>query len=261
MNSLDNILAGGEAVPEEKEVVEQVTQAVEGESQPEPTEAAADGDKQRMVPHEALHAEKQKVKRYTEEVSEFRKQLAESNAAWERRVASILEAQKPKEAPQPAPDFFENPQAATRHEVTQAVGPQFDGITQQLMAQAQMLAGIKYGDDKVAEAEQAFMTAHQTGKLDPSDFQRVASSPNRYAEAVRWHQRQLAQAEIGDDPAAYRARLEAELRDKITAELQQGTQTQAPALMPSNLAAVTNKGTRSGVPWSGPKPFLDIFNR
>lgn len=266
--SLDSILSGEQsAAPEQEKEIESVTQEAAGEAEGQ-AEQQAEGEqqesdgRQKTVPHQALHAERQKVKRYTEEVADLRKEIADRDAAWDRRIAQLMQAQQPKAEPPPAPDFFENPQAATRHEVTQAVGPQFDGITQQLMAQAQMLAGIKYGDDKVQEAEQAFMAAYSAGQLDPADIQRVSNSPNRYAAAVQWHQRRLAQAEIGDDPAAYRAKLEAELREKITAELngngQQGQQ-QPPAARPNNLAGARNVGSRSGPAWAGPTPIADIF--
>ena len=263
MESLDTILSGGsESAPEANEQEQQVTQAAEGESQPQPEAAAPEGDGggQKMVPHEALHAEKQKVKRYTEEVADFRRQLAERDAAWERRMSELVQAVKPKQEQQPRPDFFENPEAATQH----TVQPQFDQISQTLLANAQLIAGIKYGDDKVAEAEKAFISAVQSRKLDPADYQKVVGSPNRYAAAVQWHQRQLAQAEIGDDPAAYRAKLEAEIREKVLAEVNGGGQQQEQQrqpVMPSNLAGVRNVGARNGPAWSGPASLQDIFNR
>jgi len=268
--SLDNILSGsGGAVPEQNtQVEEQVTQVFEGESQQEQPEASEQGEQQqggqKTVPHEALHAEKQKVKRYTEEVSSLRQEIADRDAAWERRIAQLLEAQKPKQEPQQKPDWFENPEAATQHAVRETLTPQLDQVTSTLMATAQMVAGIKYGDDKVAEAEQAFINAMRSQKLDPADYQKVANSPNRYAAAVQWHQRQLAQAEIGDDPAAYKAKLEAEVREKVLAELQQGDgqQTQQrQATMPSNFATARNVGSRAGPAWAGPAPLQDIFNR
>jgi len=268
--SLDNILSGsGEAVTEQNTAVEgNQAQAAEGESQQEQAEASEQSEQQggqKTVPHEALHAEKQKVKRYTEEVSSLRKEIADRDAAWERRIAQLIDAQKPKPEPQQKPDWFENPEGATRHEVQQTVTPQLDQITQTLMANAQIVAGIKYGDDKVAEAEQAFIDAVKSQKLDPADFQKVANSPNRYAAAVQWHQRQLAQAEIGDDPAAYKAKLEAEVREKVLAELQQGEgqQTQQrQATMPSNFATARNVANRSNGPaWSGPASIQDIFKR
>jgi hypothetical protein len=153
-----------------------------------------------MVPHEALHAEKQKVKRYTEEVADFRKQRSETNSAWERRMAQLVEAVKPKQEAAPPPDFFENPALATRHEVQQSVSPQFEQINQQLLAIARDNAETRFTEETVNEAEQAFISAMQSQKLDPADYQKVVSSPNRYAAAVQWLKRQQAKAEIGDDP-------------------------------------------------------------
>ena len=261
--SLDNILSGsGEAVTEQNTAVEEnVTQAAEGEGQQQQIEATEQGEQaqgQKMVPHEALHAEKQKVKRYTEEVSDFRK----SNEALQRQVAELLQRVPiPKHEQPQAPDQFEDFQGAARH----AVSPDVERVNATLMANAQLIAGIKYGDDKVTEAEQAFLEAARGNKLDPADFHKVANSPNRYAAAVQWHQRQQAQAEIGDDPAAYKAKLEAELREKLTAELQQGEGQQAQqrqATMPSNFANARNVGNRgTGPVWSGPSTIDDIFNR
>lgn len=261
MNTLDNILSGrSDAASEQGQQVEEVAQVVETQEQEAPveqqqTEGEGDG-RQKMVPHEALHAEKQKVKRYTDEVVDLRK----SNETLQRQIAEVLQRiPVPKVEPQQPPDQFEDFQGATRH----AVKPEIDRVGQALMANAQMIAGIKYGDEKVTEAESAFKQAFESGKIDPADAQKVLASPNVFAAAVQWHQRQIAQAEIGDDPAAFRARVEAELREKITAELQQGNQQQdKPAqVLPSNLAGARNVGSRSGPAWSGPTPIIDIFKR
>lgn len=265
MADLDNILSGSsEAVPATNEQ-EIVTQAAEGESPQQDTEAQGaegEGGGQRMVPQQALHAEKQKVKRYTEQVSDFQRQLSETNAAWERRMAQLVEAVKPKQEAAPPPDFFENPSAATRHEVQQFATPQFEQINQQLLAIARDNAETRFTPETVNEAEQAFISAYQSQKLDPADYQKVVSSPNRYAAAVQWFKRQQAQAEIGDDPAAYKAKLEAEIREKVLAEVNGGQPAQQrQAVMPSNLAGARNVGARSGPAWSGPSTIDDIFNR
>jgi hypothetical protein len=264
MADLDSILSGSsESAPATNEQ-EQVTQVAEGESQQEQPEAEQHEEQQgqKMVPQQALHAEKQKVKRYTEQVSDFQRQLSETNAAWERRMAQLVEAVKPKQEAAPAPDFFENPEAATRHQLQQTVSPQFEQINQQLLAIARDNAETRFTPETVNEAEQAFISAMQSQKLDPADYQKVVSSPNRYAAAVQWFKRQQAQAEIGDDPTAYKAKLEAELREKITAELQGGEQVQQrQPVMPSNLAGARNVGARSGPAWAGPTPINDIFKR
>lgn len=262
MNTLDNILGGGEAVPEVKENEQVAQTATEGEGQTEQaTEQPAEGDGEgNRVPVAALQAERQKVKRYTEEVADFRK----SNEALQRQVSELLQrVPVPQRQEQPAPpDFFENPQAATQHHVQQTVTPEFDRINQTLMANAQIVAGLKYGDDKVQEAEQAFVAAVQNRTLDPADYQRVVSSPNRYAAAAEWHKRQQINTEIGGDPAAYKAKLEAEIREKVLAEINGGgqpAQQRQPGVTPSNLAGARNVGARSGPAWSGPTPLTDIF--
>jgi hypothetical protein len=266
MSDLDNILSGqSDALPEQNVADEAVTQIPEGEDQQGQGEATTQeedaGGGQKFVPQQALHAEKQKTKRYTEEVSSLRNEIAERDAAWERRIAQLVNAQKPQAEQQQPPDQFEDFPGATRH----VVQPEFQRIEQQLLAIAKDTAITRFTEDKVNEAERAFINALQSQKLDPADFQKVANSPNRYAEAVRWHQRQLAQAEIGDDPAAYKAKLEAELREKILAETQQGgdqqqTQQRQP-VMPTNLAGARNVGSRSGPAWSGPASIDDIFSR
>ena len=62
MSTLDNIVSGqGDAVSEQTAVEENVTQVAEGEGQQEQTEVATQEEPaqgQKLVPHEALHAEK-----------------------------------------------------------------------------------------------------------------------------------------------------------------------------------------------------------
>jgi C4-dicarboxylate-specific signal transduction histidine kinase len=104
----------------------------------------------------------------------------------------------------------------------------------------------------------------QSQKLDPADYQKVVSSPNRYAAAVQWHKRQQAQAEIGDDPAAFRAKLEAEILARSTAELQTARRQQA-QLLPRTRHALQPRGRsqrrlqkRPGLVW--PALSQDIFD-
>lgn len=265
-DDLDSLLSGqGGAVSETEtnEVQQQEAQVSGGEGQQEQISEGGEGEGQgqsKMVPHEALHAEKQKVKRYTEEVSEFRR----TNEALQRQVAELLQRVPiPRAEPAAEPDFFENPKTATQHVVQSHVSPQFEQINQTLQAFAKDNAITRFTEEAVNEAEQAFVSALQDKTLDQADYQKVVSSPNRYAAAVQWHKRQLAQKEIGDDPAAYRARLEAEILAKhgLTADGGAAQQQQKPSVMPSNLAGARNVGSRSGPAWSGPPSLEDIFDR
>jgi hypothetical protein len=270
---LDSILSGGgEAVSEQMNQTDHASQPGGGESlypsrgddlhesatEVEPAEAQ-DEATTRMVPHQALHAERQRSRRYSEEVADFRRQLAETNA----RMGQLVEAVTPRPARPAPPDFFDNPEAATRFEVAQTVSPEFERINQTLHSFARENAIGRFEEAKVNDAERAFIGALQAGQLDPADYRRVVNSPNRYAEAVRWHQRQVARAEIGDDPSAFKARVEAELRERILAELNGGAgeRSRFAYATPSNLAGVRNVGSRSGPAWSGPASLTDIFDR
>jgi hypothetical protein len=276
MQTLDNILSGGgeAASAQDQTTEEQVTQAAtEGEGQTEqPAEghtAEGEGDGGHKAPIAALQDERQKVRSYKEELAKSTTTLEETRRALEesrRFNAELAQRLQPKQEPQQPPDFFENPQAATQHELQRSVSPAFEQINQTIQAIARDAAISRFDEAKVNEAEQAFLEAMQSRRLDPSDYQRVASSPNRYAAAVQWHQRQQARAEVGDDPAAFKARVEAEIREKVLAEInggngQQQTQQRSAPVTPSNLAGARNVGARTGPAWSGPKALDDIFAR
>ena len=91
--------------------------------------------------------------------------------------------------------------------------------------------------DAVAEAE---------ASLDQGspEFNAIVNSGDPYWSLMQHVQKQQAMAEIGDDPAAFRARIEAETRAKIEAELaaKQVKGTEAPP----SLASTPNIGARSG---------------
>ncbi len=208
-----------------------------------------------MVPHEALHAEKQKVKRYTEQVASFETKLAEQNAAWERRLEQIIGAVKPKEPEPKAPDFWENPDEY----LSGKLAPVQQQIETQRDQFSRMLAETAHGAETVNAAYTAF-DAYPPSPAKAAQYEAIRRSANPYAALVEWHKRERAQAEIGDDPAAYREKLKAELLAEW-----QGGNAPAPAsaapVMPSNFAAARNVGNRGGPAWSGPQPLSDIFKR
>ena len=275
MESLDNILSGqGEAAPApviEEKRAETVTQTSEAATPPAPTEPADDVSEQpdgrKMVPLEALTEARGKTKRYTEQVADLDKTVnglqqtvkgvQEQNGVLQRQLGEVLQRiPVPQQQPQPEPDFYENPRAATQH----LVAPQFEQFNQQLLAIAKDNAIVRFTEEKVNEAERSFITAMNNRTIDPADYHKVVNSPNRYAAAVQWHQRQLAQAEIGDDPSAYKAKVEAEILEKYG--IKDGQAPPAPApVMPSNLSSARNVGNRSGPAWAGPTPLTDIFKR
>lgn len=254
MKELDEILSGqGEVAPAPEPAVETNEPAA-------PEQATQDGETEgTQVPLAALKEERAKSKRYTEALTDLEKKFEESNAQWERRMTQLMERlQPPQQQQQPAPDQFSDGDGWLRHGIQQHVSPQLDQVQQAIMANARMIAGVKYGDDKVEQAEQAFIKALDSRTLDPADYHRIVNAPNRYAAAAQWHARQQTLSEIGDDPAAYKERLRAELLEEM--KTQQPAQQPAP-VMPSNLAGARNVGNRSGPVWAGPTPLTDIFKR
>lgn len=265
MADLDSILSGEGAVaskPEPVTTTPEVAEAPELDNQetdtPEPAEAS-NGSK--MVPHEALHKEKEKVKRYTEQVASFEKTLAEREAAWERRIEQLVGTMKPKEPEKEAPDFWSDPDGYLKGALT----PVQQQIAEQKEQFAQMLAEQQHGADVVQGAVAALEKELRSNPASSGVYQQIMAQRNPYTAVVEWHKRHQTQAEIGADPEAYKAKLREDLKAEILAELQGGNQQEqavAPAaVMPSNLAGTRNVGTRSGPAWSGPQPLNDIFKR
>lgn len=268
MADLDSILSGKGAVASDAGKVEEPKVAEQAQADPGNEGAATtqEGEGgQKMVPHEALHAEKQKVKRYTEQVAEFERKQAERDAAWERRLEQILGAVKPaQQQEQPkAPDFWEDPNAFVRAPVT-ALQEQLQQQIQEVREHFSKSSAIReHGADVVKAAEEAVNAA--LSQLPPEHQAQMraarAKDLDPYSEMVTWHKKRQAAAEVGDDPAAYRERLKAE----ILAEMQGNPPANTPAAqstaMPSNLAGARNVGSRSGPAWSGPQSLNDIFKR
>lgn len=259
---LESILSGGGAPASEPEANTASTAQPETEGQPPEPSSNDDPqpDERGSIPIAALHAERNKVKRYTEQVAEFQSKLEQQNAQWEQRFSQIISAVAPKQpqaAPAPAPEIWDDPDSYVRTQASQLVNP----LQQQVMAMARQVAEIQFKPEAVREAEAAFNRASATGQIDPEIHRRIQASPNPFAAAVQWHQHTSTMSEIGSDPAAYRAKVEEEIRAKVMAELQTGQGgAQSAPVMPSNFAAARNVGNRTGPAWSGPQPIQTIFD-
>lgn len=261
---LENILSGQGAVAPapETRTEPQPEQPAEPQANAEPaSEGEPQTDERGMVPVAALQAERQKAKRYTEQVAEFQQKLEQQNAQWEQRFSQIFSQLQPKPAqpePEQAPDIWTDPDAYLQRGVQQAVSP----VMGQLKAMQRGMAELQFKPEVVAEAEKAFNTAANEGKLPREFIQQINGSPNPWAAAVQWHQQQTAMAEIGSDPAAWKAQQREALKAEIMAELQQGQQPgaqRAAPVMPGNFATGRNVGARSGPAYAGPPALDDIL--
>jgi hypothetical protein len=267
MKDLEDILSGRETAPEveTKEVETQATETPQ-EAPEAPSDEPSDG--QTTVPVAALQAERQKAKSYKEQVAAFEQRLAEQNSVWENRLNQLFanfNPQQQMQEPPKAPDFWEAPETAIDYRLNQTVAPLAGKLQQMREDFSRMQAIDKHGQQTVDAAFSELVSLRNAG--DPSfsaDYQRIMASPHPFGTLVEWHRKRQTLAEIGDDPAAYKAKLEAELKAKLMAELQANpplSPNAPPAVMPSNFATSRNVGSRSGPAWSGPQAIGDIFKR
>lgn len=104
------------------------------------------------------------------------------------------------------------------------------------------------GSEAIKAAEDAFLEAANS---DPSLVTKIGGEVDPYGFVLKWHDRQRLMSEIGDDPGAYRKKIEEQVRTQIAAEGR--SQTPAP---PSLANTPSGTGTKE---WKGPTPLEDIF--
>jgi len=256
MADLDDVF--GDRIPApaaETPVAEQPTEIAQDSAETHDDEQP-DGVK---VPVAALQKEREKAKRYTEEVADLRRQIADQDRNWQQRVEQLVTQLQPKAAPQQTPDFWEAPETAIDHRLSQAITPIQQALVAQREGMSRMMASEKHGEEAVNEAYQALAALKaSSGPEFQAVYGQVMSSPHPYGALVAWHGKQKVMSEIGSDPAAYREKLKAELLAEMNGGQQPAQQTPQP-VMPSNFATARNVGSRAGPAWTGQKPIADIF--
>jgi hypothetical protein len=204
------------------------------------------GSEPKMVPVTALEKERRKRQEYERELEALRKQL---------QPEQQTQQQQQRQGPQP-PDPFTDP-AGFAEFVQAQVEERF--LTHRLN-DSEERAIATYGADVVDAAYEAVL------KAGPHEAQRLLATKDPYAELVKWHKRQLAMAEVGDDIEAYKARL----REELLAELQGGGKAPNPASNPSQTPAAKVPKTLGRTPSvqprdesgrfaSGPAPLTEIL--
>lgn len=218
----DEVKAEDEAVAEVAATPE--PEASKGEPEAAPPAAV---DEAKHIPISALLDEREKRQEAKREADGLRRQLAEMQA---------------KLTPSKPVDFYEDPEAAFHkmQQTAQAIA------TNTKLETSRFLAERDHGAEEVAAAYKFF-------DENPALSQQLLTSPSPFHEAVKVYQKHKAMTEIGDDPAAYRARVEAEIRERIVAEMAPARTTSAP---PPSLATAG-----SAAPGKGPAPsgFTQMF--
>jgi hypothetical protein len=153
---------------------------------------------------------------------EKRKEKEREVEALNRRIADYEAKATPK------PDFFADPEAALAAAQRAA---QAAAINTKLET-SRFLAEEKFGAEKVQAAYEFFdRNPHLSGQL--------LTSPSPVHAAVKEFEKHQAMTEIGQDPSAYRARVEAEIRERILAEYNVQPKPTAPPPSLSSASSVS----------------------
>ena len=195
------------------------------EAKGEPVAPPATPEDHGRIPIAALLDEREKRKEKEREADELRKRIAE----YEAKAA-------------PKPDFFTDPEAALAAAQRAA---QAAAINTKLET-SRFLAEEKYGAEKVQAAYEFF-------DKNPHLSAPLLSSPSPFHAAVKEYEKHQAMTEIGEDPAAYRARVEAEIRERILAEMNVQPK---PATPPPSLSSASSVSAGKAPPVSG---FAQMF--
>lgn len=171
---------------------------------------------QHVAPLTALLDEREKRQAAEREAAELR--------AWRQQQEAALRAQK-----QSAPDPRQDPYGALAYEraLFQAQ------LTNTRLQTSRFLAEKDFGADVVQEAFEFF-------DRNPALSHQFVDHPSPFHAAVEFYRRQKVADEVGADPAAYRAKLEAEIREKLLAEMQQSAPPKP--RLPGSLAAAPAAG-------------------
>lgn len=219
------------------------------ETQPEQPDPEPKGDGK--VPHQALHASRERERQARDEAQALRDQVQRLEGMMQAMAARGTEPQKPTEQPKPV-DFWEDPQAF----IQSALTPFQQQIAAQQEAVSRTSAVAEHGAETVDKAFAAMRDAMASEPRAQADYQRIMQSPHPYGELVAWDRNRRALTEIGD-PAAYRERMRQELMAELQASQTQ-TQPAAQPRLPGNFTQARNDGPRSGQTYTGPRPLSDI---
>lgn len=214
---------------EEQQPAQEGQQVEQGQEQSgsEAETTAAQSNTEKHVPLAALEAErkgrqdwKEKAVRFEEEARQLRERMAERSQNHEQQAQQL------------------DPIQQVRQEM---LNERFNV--------SEMVARQKYEDlDSVVAVFQ------EAARANPALAMALHQQVNPYEFAYREGKRIQLLKEVGDDPAAYRAKVEAEVREQL--------QKANPAALnlPASLAGARSTASRSAPAFTGPAPLSSLFN-
>jgi hypothetical protein len=218
----------------------------------EPVEPVAEAPKP-AEPVKAAEPTPAPVTQEPKEVSAFKQAAIEERRkrqALEAEIARLREQAQPQTPPR---DFFENPDEAFEQRLTPKLREMEQRMLDRVYNAMEAAARARYQD--YDEKREMFL---QLAQEDPTIVAGLQTAPDPAEYAYTTAKRLSVLREIGDDPDAYRKRVEAEIRERVMAEMAQQKPKTA-IVPPSSLNA--EKSPVNSQNWGGPTPITSLFGR
>lgn len=208
----------------------QATPAAENGAPPAPVEKK----EPHLVPLATVLDDREKRQRAEAERDDYKRRIQEM----ERQIAAFRQPQQPPQLP----DVVEKPEEFAAL-LMQQQRAQIDNLEAGF---SERIARKEYGNEAVDAALDAARSQNVLGHF--------TRGPDRWERMCEWHKQQLVAAEIGNDPAAYRAKIlaeaEAQLREKLRAEIEADLKPNLKAQIEAEHAAAAELSTRPKAPRS-----------
>jgi hypothetical protein len=235
--------------PTPKGTPEPAKEASKAEPEPDDAEPPSALDGEPVIPRRAYEDERRKRQ-------DWKEQAVRNKERAEQLERQLEEAKRaPPPPPQPvyrAPPPDPNTDPAGYQQYAQQV--EMEREVNRNLNYSEWLLRDKLGDEVVSGLQQEFKAM---AEQDRSLFEKMYSQPHPY----RWMQQQVekhrAMREIGDNPAEYKTRIEAEARARWEAEARAPAAPVSPAAgMQPSLATARSVAGRTTPGWTG-EPSLD----
>ena len=223
----------------------------EPEDEADPPEAL---EGEPVIPRRAYEDERRKRQDWKARAVEAETKHKELQRQFEdaQRRATAPPPQQQQAPQQPPPDPATNPQGWAQHVVQQ----QQAALLNERLNNSEMMLADKIGAEKLNEYVQEFRSL---ANADPTLFGKLYSQPHPYAWLTREVDRLRLVRDVGDDPAAFRAKIEAEARAKWEAEAKAQPAPSPAAGMQPSLGTARSVAGRTAGAWSGEPSLEDVL--
>lgn len=176
---------------------------------------------------------------------------AEAAEATTKRLEAQMQAFQAQQAQKPAPDWFDDPQAAAQYHMQ----PLEKRLDNRFLNMSEHYAAERHGAKVVEEAKQFILQ-------NPHLREQVMRHPSPYEAVVSQYKQHQFLTEVGSDPDAWRASEKERIRAELVAEMQsqQPQQPVKPAAPPPSLSSAPAGGKPNAAAVATPAHLSRLFN-